>query len=146
MTPAARGTFYEDYVVDDVVRHARGRTITEFDVAGLALLALNTSDGHFNDDAMRDTGAGRSVAFGCVTLAVAAGLVMQDTGERAAAELELEDVRFLTPVVTGDTLYAMSHVAAKEGGVVTFDHCCMNDRDQVVLTMRRRVQIASRDD
>ena len=145
MTGNGPGTFYEDYAVGDAFRHARGKTVTMLEVAGLALLAMNTSDGHFNDHAMAGTDAGRSVAFGCITLALVAGLAMQDTGEHATAELTLEDVRFQAPVVPGDTLYAMSRVIAKHDGVVTFEHRGVNQLDDVVLTMRRTARIASAD-
>ena len=48
----------------ELVRHGRGKTVTAFDGAGLAQLVLNSSDGHFNDDVMRDTAVGQSVVFG----------------------------------------------------------------------------------
>jgi itaconyl-CoA hydratase len=136
-------TFYEDYVVGDLVRHSRGKTLTPFDGAGLAQLVMNTSDGHFNDHVMRDTEIGRSVVFGALTLAIVVGLAMQDTGENAIAELGLDRVLFRVPVVHGDTLYAYSLVAAKDDGVVTFDHWGVNQRDQVVVALRRRVRIAT---
>ncbi len=139
------GTFYEDYVVGDAFRHARGRTVTAMDVGGLALLTMNTSDGHFNDEAMRGTAAGRSVAFGCVTLAIVVGLATQDTGENATAEVGLEAVRFRAPVVEGDTLTAATRVLEKSDGVVTFEHHGFNQHGETVVTLRRRARIASAD-
>jgi itaconyl-CoA hydratase len=137
------GTFYSDYRVGDLLRHCRGKTLTAFDGAGLAQLVLNTSDGHFNDHGMRDSEAGQSVVFGAITLAIVVGLAMQDTGENAICELGLEQVRFRAPAVHGDTLYAYSRVVSKHVGVVTFDHWGVNQRDQVVLELRRRVRIAT---
>lgn len=145
MSLTGPGTFYEDYVVGDFVRHARGKTMQPFDGAGLAQLVINTSDGHFNDHVMRDSEVGQAVVFGGLTLACVVGLAMQDTGENAIAELGLENVRFRAPVVHGDTLYAYSRVVSKSDGVVTFDHWGVNDRDQVVVSFRRRVRIASAD-
>ena len=142
MSLTGPGTFAEDYRVGDLIRHARGKTVTPFDGAGLALLAMNTSDGHFNDHAMRDSGAGRSVVFGALTLAIVVGLAMQDTGENAIAELGLDNVRFLLPVVHGDTLYAYSRVVAVDGEVLVFDHWGVNQRDQIVVEARRMVRIA----
>jgi itaconyl-CoA hydratase len=139
------GTFYEDYSTGDAFRHGRGKTVTAFDGAGLAQLAMNTSDGHFNDDAMRHTPAQQCVVFGGITLAIVVGLAMQDTGENAIAEVALDNVRFRAPVVHGDTLYAMTLVVAKHDGVVTFEHRGVNQHDDVVLTLRRHVRIASAD-
>ena len=145
MSLTGPGTFYEDYVVGDRFRHSRGKTVYPFDGAGLALMVMNTSDGHFNDHVMRDTDVGEAVVFGGLTLAIVVGLAMQDTGENALEELGADDVRFSAPVVHGDTLYASSQVVAKDGGVVTFDHWGFNQRDQIVVSLRRRVRIASAD-
>jgi itaconyl-CoA hydratase len=133
------GTYLDDYVVGDVFRHARGRTITTFDGAGLALLAMNSSDGHFNDHAW-----GRAVVFGGLTLAFVVGLTMQDTAEHATAELSLHDVRFTAAVHHGDTLYAVTEVLAADDGVVRFRHWGFNQDDVPVVSCERRVAIERR--
>lgn len=151
MSLTGPGTFFEDYVVGDLVRHSRGKTVTPFDGAGLAQLVMNTSDGHFNDDAMRGTEWGRSVVFGGVTLAITVGLAMQDTGENATAELALDDVRFRAPVLHGDTLYAYSRVVAKGArqdagaGEVTFHHWGVNQRGEIVVECERTALVRARD-
>jgi itaconyl-CoA hydratase len=136
------GTFFDDYVVGDLIRHSRGKTVSPFDGAGLAQLVLNTSDGHFNDHVMRDTTIGESVVFGGITLAIVVGLATQDTAENGLADLGLERVRFRAPVAHGDTLYAYTRVVAKQDGVVTFDHWGTNQHGEIVVTARRRVRIA----
>lgn len=150
MTLTGPGTFFEDYVVGDLVRHSRGKTVTAFDGAGLAQLVMNTSDGHFNDDAMRDTDWGRSVVFGGLTLAITVGLAMQDTGENVTTELALDDVRLRAPVLHGDTLYAYSLVVAKRGpddtgsGEVKFRHWGVNQRGETVVECERTVRVRAR--
>jgi itaconyl-CoA hydratase len=124
----------------ELVRHGRGKTVTAFDGAGLAQLVLNSSDGHFNDDVMRDTDVGRSVVFGGLTLAIVVGLATLEAG-RSVEELGLEDVRFRAPVVHGDTLYAYSQALGDVGGVVTLRHWGVNQRGEVVVELRRRVNI-----
>ena len=126
----------------ELVRHSRGKTVTAFDGAGLAQLVLNSSDGHFNDDVMRDTDVGQSVVFGGLTLAIVVGLATLDAG-RPVEELGLEDVRFRAPVVHGDTLYAYSQVLGGEDGVVTLRHWGVNQRGEVVVELRRRVKVGS---
>jgi len=148
MSLTGPGTFFEDFVVGDLVRHSRGKTISPFDGAGLAQLVVNTSDGHFNDHSTADTELGQSIVFGALALATVIGLAMQDTGENAVAELGLTKVRLLVPVAHGDTLYAYSRVVEKapgaEGGVVTFEHFGVNQREEIVLTCQRRVHIHSK--
>jgi itaconyl-CoA hydratase len=129
----------------ELVRHSRGKTVTAFDGAGLAQLVLNSSDGHFNDDVMRDSAVGQSVVFGGLTLAIVVGLVTLDA-ERPVEELGLEGVRFRAPVVHGDTLYAYTQALGDEDGVVTLRHWGVNQRGEVVVELRRRVRRAGADD
>jgi itaconyl-CoA hydratase len=151
MSLTGPGTFYEDYIVGDLVRHSRGKTVTAFDAAALAQLVMNTSDGHFNDDAMRDTEWGSSLVFGGLTLAIKVGLAMQDTVENVIAELALDDVRLRAPVLHGDTLYAYSEVVTKSrsqgtySGEVTFRHWGVNQRGETIVECERRVRVRDRD-
>jgi len=128
----------------ELVRHGRGKTVTPFDGAGLAQLVLNSSDGHFNDDVMRDTDAGQSVVFGGLTLAIVVGLATLDA-EAPVEELGLEDVRFRAPVVHGDTLYAYSQAVVTDGDEVTLRHWGVNQRGDIVVELRRRVRLGSAD-
>jgi len=148
MSLTGPGTFFEDFVVGDLVRHSRGKTVYPHDGAGLAQLVVNTSEGHFNDHATADTDQGQSIVFGALALSIVIGLAMQDTGENATAELGLTEVRLLVPVIHGDTLYAYSRVVEKaadgRGGIVTFEHFGTNQRDELVLSCRRRVHIDSK--
>jgi acyl dehydratase len=128
----------------ELVRHSRGKTVTAFDGAGLAQLVLNSSDGHFNDDVMRDTDVGRSVVFGGLTLAIVVGLASLDS-EHRLEEVGLDDVRFRAPVLHGDTLYAYSQAVDDDDGVITLRHWGVNQRRETVIELRRRVRIAGGD-
>lgn len=144
----SRGNYFEnfeDLPAGQVLEHARGKTVTEMDNVLLTHLVMNTSQGHFNEDRMRETEFGRRLVFGGVTTAIVVGLATQDTGENALSELGLDQIRFPAPVFHGDTLYAFSEVVATEeadrpdAGVVTFRHWGVNDRDQIVFEGVRRV-------
>ena len=147
--------YFEDFVVGQVMRHARGRTVCEQDNVGITLQVMNTAEGHFNEDLMQRSAAGRPgwnrrVQFGGVTIAMVIGLAMQDTGENAIAELGLDKVRLKAPVFHGDTLYAYSEVlqvadgARGDAGVVTFRHQGVNQKDEVVFEGERTVLIRRR--
>ena len=103
-------TFFEDFSVGDRMRHPRGKTITDVEVASLCHLVMNTHQAHFNAQFMEATPFERPINFGGITAAIVVGLAMQDTGEHALAELGMAEVRFPKPVVAGDTLYALSEV------------------------------------
>lgn len=142
--------YFEDFTVGDVYEHARGRTITEMDNVMITHLVMNTAQGHFNEDRMRNSPFKRRINFGGITAAFIVGLASEDTAEQALAELGLDKIRFSNPVYHGDTLYAYTEVLAKEdddrpdAGVVLFRHVGVNQDKKVVFTGERRVLIKRR--
>jgi acyl dehydratase len=159
----ARDNYFEDFDVGDVYEHARGKTVGEIDNVLITNLVMNTAQGHFNEHMMAAGPIGHRITFGGVTASLVIGLAMQDTGEQAVAELGLDKIRFRTPVLHGDTLYAFSEVVDKgdfnartagrpdlagykpaQVGEVHFRHWGVNDRGQVVFEGERRVLIKRR--
>ncbi len=144
--------YYEDFEVGQKIKHARGTTIDEVENQMLTKLVMNTAQGHWNEDAMRGGGdlpfgAGR-VVFGFITASMVIGLATQDTGENTVKELGLDKIKFRSPVHHGDSVYAYTEVLAKEdetsGGVVTFKHWGVNQKDVIVFEGERRVRIKAR--
>ena len=147
--------YFEDFEAGQVVRHARGKTMCEHDNVGITLQVMNTAEGHFNEDFIRRSAAGRSgwnsrIQFGGVTIAMVIGLAMQDTGENALAELGLDKIRLKAPVFHGDTLYAYTEVLRvaeserDDAGIVTFRHYGVTQKDEVVFEGERTVLIRKR--
>ena len=149
MTNPPTDTFFEDFAPGQVFRHFRGKTAGEIDVVLLSQLMMNTAEGHFNADAMTKVKFGRRVAFGGVVASIVVGLASEDTAENALAELGLDKIRLRTPVVEGDTLYAVSETLAveprgEEAGVVRFRHTGFNQKHELVCEIERRVLIRRR--
>lgn len=150
MPLTGRDNFFEDFRPGDRVRHARGKTITDLEVATLCHLVMNTAQGHFNEQLMAAGPFGGRIAFGGITASVVVGLASQDTAENALAELGLDKVRFRSPVRVGDTLHALTEVVGAsdaerdDAGVVTFRHWGINQRDEVVFEGERRVLLKRR--
>ncbi len=142
--------YFEDFTVGDLLRHARAKTVTDFELSTLCHLVMNTAQAHFNEHLMSSTPYEQRIVFGGITAAIVVGLATQDTGEQALAELGMNELRFREPVKHGDTIYALSEVLATEpsgrddAGEVTFRHWGINQRDEVVLAMTRRVLIKRR--
>ncbi|MQA94339.1 MAG: MaoC family dehydratase [Streptosporangiales bacterium] len=150
MSLTGTDNFFEDFKPGDLFRHARGKTVTEMDNVLITHLVMNTAQGHFNEHQMKETEFGHRIVFGGITASMVIGLAYQDTGEQALAELEMDGIRFPSPVFHGDTLYAYTEVVSAEdgdrpdAGIVTFRHWGVNDRDQIVFEGVRRVLIKRR--
>ena len=140
--------FFEDYKKGDIYKHWRGKTVKENDAVTICNMVLNSASGHFNDHMMADTAVGESIVYGGVTISMVIGLSAQDTAENAVRELGMDNLKLLSPVKHGDTLYAYSEVLETadhaEGGVVTFRHYGVNQRDKLVFQGERSVLIKKR--
>ncbi|MWB79252.1 MaoC family dehydratase [Pseudooceanicola sp. 216_PA32_1] len=146
--------YFEDFAEGELIRHARGKTVTEMDNVLITNMVMNTAEGHFNAHRMQG-GQGHGVftdrvVFGGINLSMVIGLAAQDTGEQAVAELGMTGIRLSHPVYHGDTLYAFSEVIAKEDGadpatgIVTFRHYGINQDDKLCVTADRRVALRRR--
>jgi len=148
MAITGNDTYFEDFEVGQKIRHARGTTIDEVENQLLTKLVMNTAQGHWNEDAMTKGPFGQRLVFGFITASMVIGLATQDTAENAIRELGLDKIRFTSPVFHGDTVYAYTEVLAAEpaetGGVVTFKHWGVNQKDVVVFEGERRVHLKGR--
>ncbi len=140
--------YFEDFEVGALIRHARGKTVTEMDNVLITNLVMNTAEGHFNEHIMKKGASGifaQRVVFGGINLAMVLGLAAQDTAEQCLRELSLDKIRLTNPVYHGDTLYAFSEVLAKEdadqpdAGIVHFKHYGINQDDKLCVQAERRV-------
>ncbi|HYF58766.1 MAG TPA: MaoC family dehydratase [Burkholderiaceae bacterium] len=140
--------YFEDFEVGALIRHARGKTVTEMDNVLITNMVMNTAEGHFNEDAMRRAANGifaQRVVFGGINLSMVIGLAAQDTGEQCLRELGMDRIKLSNPVFHGDTLYAFSEVLEKrdadreDAGIVRFRHYGVNQDDKLCVEAERRV-------
>jgi len=145
-----KDNYFEAFEVGQVIRHARGKTIEGLENVLITNLVMNTAQAHFNEHSMRLSPYGGRLSYGGVNFSVVMGLAMQDTGENALAELGMDNIRLMHPVVHGDTLYAYSEVLSAEdserddAGVITFRHYGVNQDDKQVFQGDRRMLIKRR--
>ncbi|WP_373377275.1 MaoC family dehydratase [Cupriavidus nantongensis] len=138
--------YLEHFESGMLIRHARGKTVTEMDNVMLTNMVMNTAEGHFNEDAMRRAAGGifaQRVVFGAINLSMVLGLAAQDTAEQCLQELTLDKIRLSHPVFHGDTLYAFTEVLGKEdsdredAGIVRFRHYGVNQDDKLCVQAER---------
>ncbi len=122
-------TYYENFEVDDIIVHANGRTVTD-EHFPWTYRVMNTHPLHYDKlySAAR-TGAmsGEPIVYGGLIFAWLAGLASRDTTENALVDYGYTEGYHTQPAVSGDTVYAISRVLAKEdgpngvhAGIVTF--------------------------
>ncbi|MTH80009.1 MaoC family dehydratase [Paracoccus aestuariivivens] len=140
-------TYFENFTVGDVMKHARGKTVEPLENVLFTNLTMNTAAAHFDEATMASAPFGQRVVYGGVTASLMIGLASQDTSENGLSELSMTGLRFRSPVFHGDTVYAFTQVLAVEGsdredaGIVTFHHWGVNQKDVVVCECQRRVLI-----
>ena len=122
--------------------------MTETDNVWFTLLTGNTNQIHFNEDYTRRTFPGepflgRRVVNGFLTIAIAAGLLVDGTS-RNGFQVGLEHVRFSRPVFHGDTIYADARITevresrSRPGfGLVRIRTRGLNERREIVVEFDR---------
>lgn len=120
-------SYFEDFKVGDIFLHANGRTITDEHYAW-TYRVMNTHPLHY--DKLYSAGlsgkmSGEPIVYGGLAFAWLCGLASRDVSENALWDLGYTEGYHTQPVVSGDTLYAISRVIAREGfddraGIVQF--------------------------
>src|SRR6266481_2276317 len=128
------GRFFDDYTVGEVIKHWPGRTIRDF-------------DDHFASKSQH----GRCLVNGVLVFAITVGMSVRDISQNAIANLEYESVRHLGPTYHGDTIYAETETLEKtesqtkpDRGVIYAETRARNQKDEQILSLRRRVLIPKR--
>ena len=145
------GRYFEEFAVGDVYQHWPGRTINEADDTWFSLMTMNQNPLHIDENYASKTQHGRRLVNGILVFAIAVGMSVADVSGLAIANLEYESVKHIGPVFHGDTIYARTRVLEKQEskskpdrGVVAVETVARNQREEIVLTLRRRVLVPKR--
>lgn len=143
--------WFEDFTVGEVIKHWPGRTIRDFDDTWFTLMTMNTNPLHFDEHYASQSQHGRCLVNGTLVFAIAVGLSVKDVSEKAIANLEYEKVVHLAPTFHGDTIYAESTIlettpsrSKPDRGIVYLETRARNQREEIVLSLRRRVLVPRR--
>lgn len=105
--------YFEDFEPGTLIRHSRGRMITEDNIALTGKLD-NTSQLHCNDYLVRSQPeryiGGRLLVYGGIPFNICLGLSSPDVGENALAEVRYATGMHSGPVFQGDTLFAETEI------------------------------------
>lgn len=145
------GRHFEDFRLDEVIRHATPRTLTEGDAAVYGALTGSRHAIWSCARTARALGLARRPLHDLLVFNVAFGKTVPDVSQNAVANLGYAEARFLAPVHPGDTLRSESAViglrATSDGtaGVVYVRSTAYRDDDTAVLTWVRCVLVRRRD-
>ena len=146
------GLYFEDLTVGRIFKHPIRRTVTEADNVFFSALTMNPAALHLDEQYCRDhTEFGQRVVNSAFTLGLVVGISVGDTTlGTTIANLGWDEVRFPKPVFHGDTIHVESEViearASKsrpDAGIVVFMHRGYNQRDEPVMTCKRRALMLS---
>lgn len=138
--------YFDDLRVGDRFVSPRGRTVTETDLVIFSGLSGDHHQLHTDEEFASSGPFGTRVAHGALTLALATGLEFSliGAGEKIVAFYGMDRVRFVRPVVIGDTIYLEGEVTALEEkddtrGVVTIHQEIKNQRGETVAVLDKRI-------
>jgi acyl dehydratase len=143
------GRYFEDLESGQTFRHWPGRTITEFDDTLFSLLSMNQHPLHIDEHFAAETQHGQRLVEGPIVIGLVIGMSQADVGGRSIETLEYSDIRHAGPVFHGDTIYAETRVLEKSQlpdgrGVIQVEHRGINQHNELVLTMLRRIVVPGR--
>jgi acyl dehydratase len=149
--PMSYGRYFEEFEVGELVKHWPGRTISEADDTWFSLLTMNQNPLHIDAHYASQTQHGQRLVVGTLVFSIVVGMSVADISGRAIANLEYEEIKHHAPVFHGDTIYAESRILDKresqtkpDRGIVHLETHGLNQRGEMVLTLKRRVLIPKR--
>jgi len=148
------GFYLEEFVVDDVIEHWPGRTISEWENQQFTLLTGNPSSTHLDRQDAAAVGHSDMLVNGGYLLALVHGLSARDVSannRKAVYFVGMNDVRILKPSYPGDTITAFTKVLATreskskpDQGLVTVETWGQNQRGERVIEFKRVIMVWKR--
>jgi len=150
-TKTRAGNFFEDFATGQVFRHAVPRTVTEGDLSLYIALTGDRRPLHCSAEFARSLGFPRETAHDLLVFHIVFGRAVPDVTLNSPANLGYADVRFLRPVLPGDTLRAETEVIGRretsraDVGIVWVRTRGYNQRDEPVLQFYRWAMVNKRE-
>lgn len=147
MKPSNQGNYYDDFIIGEIVEHSLSKTIFESDNNLFSLLTMNHHPVHLNLQYCAEHQHKQILVVGTLVFSLVVGMTVPDISGKAVANLEYESVKHLGPVFINDTIYAKTEIldkwetSRKDRGVVYVETIAYNQREENVLSFRRKVLI-----
>lgn len=148
----ATGKWFEDLEPGLVIKSAITRTVTETDNLLFSTLTHNSAWLHLDEEYSKTQMFGTRIVNSMFTLALVCGIQVADvTLGTTLANLGFSGIKFPKPVFFGDTIRVETEVIDRRAsksrpdtGIVEFEHRGINQRDEIVASVRRTGLMAKR--
>ena len=118
-----------------------------------SLLTMNDNPLHTDENYMEKHQHGKVLVNGLLIMSLVVGMSVRQTSGKAVANLVYEKVTHDGPTFHGDTIYAESEVlevtpskSRPDRGIVHIESRGINQRDEKVLTLRRKFLVKKNPD
>ena len=152
MNQSILGLYYEEFIVGEEIKHALSKTIFESDNNFFSLMTMNHHPVHTNVDYACHNQHARILVVGTLVFSLAVGITVPDVSGKAIANLDYEDIKHLSPVYIGDTIYVRTKILDKresksknDRGIIYVESIAYNQNGVDVLSFRRHVLVKKRD-
>ena len=115
------------------------------------MITMNHAPLHIDEHYMSGSQFGQRLVNGLFVISLVVGMTVREISGKAIANLEYETVKHLGPTFHGDTIYAETEILEKresksknDRGILYVETRAWNQRDETILTLRRRVMIPKR--
>lgn len=136
----------DDFAVGQVYKHYPLKTVTESDNNLFCLLTWNHHPIHSDLEFAKKSSHGKILVVGTYVMSLVVGMSVPHISGAAIANLEYEKVVHNGPVFIGDTIRAESTILEvkqssnkPDRGVLYVETVAFNQKNEKVLTLRRRV-------
>jgi acyl dehydratase len=149
----ATGKYYEELEPGTVFKHSITRTVGEVENTLFSSLTYNCAWLHMDAEYCKSTMYGQRLVNSMFTLALVCGVTAGDTTlGTTLGNLGFSDIKFPKPVFFGDTIYTETEIVSRResksmphAGIVEFETRGTNQRDELVVTLRRTGLMLKRD-
>lgn len=144
-TKPYRNTLH-DFSLGEIITHPVRKTIMESDNNLFCLLTMNHHRVHLDNEYVKEHELKKVLVVGTYVFSLTVGITVADISGAAIANLEYSSVVHNAPVFIGDTLRAETEVldicpsqSKSDRGVLYVETRAFNQRDEIVLTFKRKV-------
>jgi acyl dehydratase len=148
MEASKLGLYFEEFEVGGKIKHALSKTIFESDNNLFCLLTMNHHPVHTNVDYAQHCQHGQILVVGTLVFSLIVGMTVPDISGKAIANLGYEEIKHLSPVFVGDTLYAETTILSKreshtkaDRGIVYVETIGYNQKREIVISFLRNVLV-----